>query len=160
MYLDSLPQLSVRSRALLKRYFEESDAFRLPEGHPVLAFTESQVYKLLRVVTDETIRMSIKTMERMVLDAVKGAPTTAPSRNIFALETGLRPLDQAAEETGVLQTLRVMRHPCQVLKVNRTKGNPHSTWRLTVPQKWPKIRNPSNRPLLLCKGLQEPLPTP
>ena len=61
--LDSLPQFSDRSRALLKRYFEETYTFRLPEGHPVVAFTESQVYHLLRVLTDETIRMSYTTMK-------------------------------------------------------------------------------------------------
>ena len=45
-----------------------------------MAFTELQVYNLLTVLSDETIRMSYSTMERMVIDAVKGAPTTAPSR--------------------------------------------------------------------------------
>ena len=78
--IDNFPQLSGRSRALLKRYFEETDAFRLPEGHPIVAFTEPQVYNLLRVLTDETIRMTYSKMERMVIDAVRGIPTTAPSR--------------------------------------------------------------------------------
>ena len=41
---------------------------------------QSQVYHLLRVLTDETLRMSHTTMERMILDAVRGSPTTAPSR--------------------------------------------------------------------------------
>ena len=77
---EGLPQLSGRSRELLKRYFEETDAFVLPVGHPTLAFTESQVYNLLRVLTDEIIRMSYFTIERMVNDAVKETPTTAPSR--------------------------------------------------------------------------------
>ena len=43
-------------------------------------FLQSQVYHLLRVLTDETLRMSHTTMERMILDAVRGSPTTAPSR--------------------------------------------------------------------------------
>ena len=77
---DGVPQLSGRSRALLKRHFEDDEAFRLPVGHPTIAFTESQVYNLLRVLTDETLRMSYSTMERMVLDAVKGTPTVAPSK--------------------------------------------------------------------------------
>ena len=59
----SLPQLSSWGRAFLKRYFEETDAFRLPEGNPVLAFTESQVYNLLSVLTDETIRKPYTTIE-------------------------------------------------------------------------------------------------
>ena len=38
------------------------------------------MYNLLKVLTDEIIRMSYTTIERMVIDAVKGTPTTAPSR--------------------------------------------------------------------------------
>ena len=41
---DGLPQLFGRSRALLRRDFEETDALRLPVGHPTVAFTELQVY--------------------------------------------------------------------------------------------------------------------
>ena len=78
--IDGLPQLSGRSRALLKGYFDEAEVFRLPAGHPTVAFTESQVYNLLRVLTDETLRMSYSTMERIVLDAVRGTPTVAPSK--------------------------------------------------------------------------------
>ena len=59
---DGLPQLSGRSRVLLKSCFEEADAFRLPVGQPIIAFTESQVYNLLRVLTDETLRKSYSTM--------------------------------------------------------------------------------------------------
>ena len=77
---DGLPQLSGRSRALLKRYFDEAEAFRLPIGHPTAAFTESQVYNLLRVLTDETLRMSYSTTKRMVLDAVRGTPIVALSK--------------------------------------------------------------------------------
>ena len=108
--LDSLPQLSGRSRAQLKRYFEEIDAFWFPEGHPVLAFTESQVYNLLRVLTDETIRMSYTTMERMVLDAVKGHPLLhrhEPLTSAPAIERRL--LGPVIAEAGVLQTRRAMR---------------------------------------------------
>ena len=72
------PELSGRSPAILKIYF--SDAFfQLPEGHPTVAFTESQMYHLLRVLSDETLRKSYTTMELMVIDAVKGDPTTDPS---------------------------------------------------------------------------------
>ena len=75
-----LPELSGRARAILKTYFEETRAFRIPPGQTAVVFTESQVYHLLRVLTDETLRMSHTTMERMILDAVRGSPTTAPSR--------------------------------------------------------------------------------
>ena len=78
--LDNLSKLSERSRAFLKKFFEETDAFRLAVGRTTVAFTESQVYNLLRVLTDETIRMSYSTMERMFTDSVKGTPITGPSR--------------------------------------------------------------------------------
>ena len=74
------PELSGRARAILKTYFDETHAFRFPPGQTAVAFTESQVYHLLRVLTDETLRMSHSTMERMILDAVRGSPTIAPSR--------------------------------------------------------------------------------
>ena len=78
--VDRLPELSGRTRAILKTYFDDAQPFSLPLGHPTVAFTEPQMYHLLRSLTDETIRMSYTTMERMVLDAVKGTPTVAPSR--------------------------------------------------------------------------------
>ena len=74
-----LPELSGRARAILT-YFDENNAFRLPSGQTTVAFTESQVYHLMRVLTDETLRMSYTTIERMILDAVRESPTTAPSR--------------------------------------------------------------------------------
>ena len=77
---DRLPDLSGRSRAILKEYSEEASPIRLPVGHTTVAFTEPQVYHLLRTLTDETLRRSFSTMERMVLDAVRGSPTALPSR--------------------------------------------------------------------------------
>ena len=75
-----LPELSGRARAIWKTYFDETNAFRIPPGQTAVTLTESQVYHLLRVLTDETLRMSHSTMERMILDAVRGRPTIAPSR--------------------------------------------------------------------------------
>ena len=77
---DGLPELSGRSRALIKTYFDEAKFFNLPQGHPTVIFCESQMYHLLRILADETLSMSYTTMERMVLDAVKGTPTAVPSR--------------------------------------------------------------------------------
>ena len=77
---DGLPDLSGHSRAILKEYFEEASPIRLPIGHTTVAFTEPQVYHLLRTLTDETLRRSFTTMERMVLDAVRGSPKALPSR--------------------------------------------------------------------------------
>ena len=64
----------------MKEYFDESPSTRLPVGHTTVAFTEPQVYHLLRVLTDETLSRSFSTMERMVVDAVRGNPTVAPYR--------------------------------------------------------------------------------
>ena len=76
---DRLPDLSGRSRAILKEYFEEASPIRLPVGHTTVVFTEPQVYHLLRTLTDETLRRSFSPMERMVLDAVRGTPTALQS---------------------------------------------------------------------------------
>ena len=75
-----LPELSGRSRAILKEYFDLASPIRLPVGHTTIALTEPQMYHLLRTLTDETLRQSLNTMERMVLDAVRGTPTALPSR--------------------------------------------------------------------------------
>ena len=75
-----LLELSGRARAILKTYFDETNAFRLPPGQTTVAFSEPQVYHLVRFLTDETLRMSYTTIERMILDAVRGSPTIAPSR--------------------------------------------------------------------------------
>ena len=77
---DKLPELSGRSRAILKEYFDLASPIRLPVGHTTIALTEPQMYHLLRTLTDETLRQSFNTMERMVLDAVRGTPTALPSR--------------------------------------------------------------------------------
>ena len=77
---DQLPELSGRARAILKTYFDETNAFRLPPGQTTATFSKPQVYHLLRVLSDETLRMSYTTIERMILDAVRGSPTIAPSR--------------------------------------------------------------------------------
>ena len=75
-----LPDLSGRSRAILKECFDEASPIRLPVGHSTVASTEPQLYHLLRVLTDEKLNRPFSTMERKVIDAVRGFPTVAPSR--------------------------------------------------------------------------------
>ena len=75
-----LRDLSGRGRATLKQYFETEDPYTFPVGQRVVAFTEPQVYHLLRVLTDEAINMTCSTMEKMVIAAVSGTLATAPSR--------------------------------------------------------------------------------
>ena len=74
-------ELSGRSRAILKQYFETADPYTFAVGHRTVAFTEPQVYHIQRVLTDKAINMSCSAMEKMVIGAVKGTPATAPSRN-------------------------------------------------------------------------------
>ena len=81
-------ELSGRSRAILKEYFDEAAPIRLPVGHSTVAFTEPQIFHLFRVLTDETLNRSFSTMERMVIDAVRGSPTVAPSRTAHFLSKG------------------------------------------------------------------------
>ena len=76
-----LRELSGRSRDILKQYFDEdSSTVNFPLGHRTVAFTEPQIYHLLRVLTDETLRMSCTTMEQMVIGAVRGAPIFSKPR--------------------------------------------------------------------------------
>ena len=77
---DQLPELFGWSRAILKTYFDEAKPFTLPLGHPTVVFSEAQMYHLLLVLSDDTLRLSYSTMEKMVVDAVSGKPTVPPSK--------------------------------------------------------------------------------
>ena len=77
---EPLRELSGRSRANLKQYFEVEDPYTFPVGHRTVPFTEPQICHLLRVLTDEVISMTCTTMEQMVIGAVKGKLATVPSR--------------------------------------------------------------------------------
>ena len=61
--------LGGRSRALIKEHFENNERFRFPPGHPVVAFTESQISAVMRVVADETARASYDMLENLVYRA-------------------------------------------------------------------------------------------
>ena len=105
------PHLSGRSRAILKEYFDEPPATRLPVGHTTVSFTEPQVYHLLRVLTDETLSRSFSTMERMVVDAVRGKPAVAPSRTSHFTRAGeLKLPGQALVETQAEATRKENQH--------------------------------------------------
>ena len=81
-------ELSGRSRALLKEYFETTEAFRLPLGQPTVVFSETQLYHLLKILTNETMSVTYTTMEKMFLDALEGQPTTSqPRTDPFRLRT-------------------------------------------------------------------------
>ena len=61
-----MAQLSGSGRALIKEYFEAAPTFCLSPGHPVLVFSEGQVSNVLKVVADEAVRSSIKSMDNLI----------------------------------------------------------------------------------------------
>ena len=77
---EGLQDLSRRSRTNLKQYFEDAQSLTLPLGHPKRAYTESQLYHLIRIITNETVSLSYNTMEHTVLAAVKRNSATSKSR--------------------------------------------------------------------------------
>ena len=70
--------LGGRSRASIKEHFETSERVRLPPGHPVAAFTESQISAVMRVVADETARASYDMLENLVYRASRLSLASRP----------------------------------------------------------------------------------
>ena len=75
-------ELSGRSRGTLKKHFSETPVFDLPVGHPTIAFTEPQLYHLLRVISDETVSASWGLLKNLILQAagLRGTTTGTGSR--------------------------------------------------------------------------------
>ena len=114
-----LRELTGRSRAILKQYFyEDAEAITFPLGHRTVSFTEPQVYHLLRVLTDETQRMSYTTMEQMVIGAVRGICQLhrRPGLIILKLDRGRRHPDRDSLVDPVTSSLkRVILDPVPAL---------------------------------------------
>ena len=70
--------LGGRSRALIKEHFENIERFRLPPGHPVVAFTESQISAVMRAVADETARASYDMLENLFYRASRLSLASRP----------------------------------------------------------------------------------
>ena len=70
--------LGGRSRALIKEHFENSERIRFPPGHPVVAFTESQISAVMRAVADETARASYDMLENLVYRASRLSLASRP----------------------------------------------------------------------------------
>ena len=49
-------------------------------GYPTVAFTEAQMYNVLKFLPNETMDLTYFTIERMILVSLKGTPTTTQSR--------------------------------------------------------------------------------
>ena len=69
------------SRALNKEYSRNNEPERLPPGHPVIAFTEGQLGRVLRVVADVTARASYDILENLVYRASRLPLSTKPGAN-------------------------------------------------------------------------------
>ena len=70
--------LGGRSRALIKEHFDNNERCRFPPGHPVVAFTESQISAVMRVVADETARASYDMLENLVYRASRLSLASRP----------------------------------------------------------------------------------
>ena len=75
--------LKSSSRALIKEHFQTNETFVLPQGHPVIAFTEDQLSSVLKIVADEAVRASQDALEgiiqktrRLSLEAPVRSPAT------------------------------------------------------------------------------------
>ena len=83
-------QDSASGRTLLRKYFSDNTPVELPSGHSTVAFNESQVHTLLRVMTEETMITSYDMvkglLERMTLGGVHNRAQTrrAPRQPSFA----------------------------------------------------------------------------
>ena len=61
--------LGGRRRIMIKEHFEKSERFRLHPCRPIVAFTESQISAVMRVVANETARASYDMLENLVYRA-------------------------------------------------------------------------------------------
>ena len=82
--------LGGRSRASIKEHFETSERFRLPPGHPVVAFTESQISAIMRVVADETATASYDMLEKLVYRACRLSMASRPGSTKVAKQVSSR----------------------------------------------------------------------
>ena len=62
-------QLSITSREMIKKCFEGTTTFKLPQGHPVIALNQEQVNCILKAVADETARASFDMLNSVVTRA-------------------------------------------------------------------------------------------
>ena len=79
--MDTLPHLrpmNKDSRALLKECFDQNVPIRLPQGQQTIAFSEEQVYQMLRVMSNETVHASYQMMQGLLISASR-LPTQGQS---------------------------------------------------------------------------------
>ena len=79
--LDPFPhlrRLSGPSRSLLKKYFETNAPVELSKDHTTVAFSEDQVYNLIRVACDETAHASFEMMGGLLHQAAQLPSSSFP----------------------------------------------------------------------------------
>ena len=138
----NIPHLSGRSRAILKEYFDEATPVRFPVGHNTIALTEPRMYHLLRVLTDETLRRSFTTMERMLTPFVEPQQPFQIVPLISRSGVGPKPLCVLAPEIPALVRLSLRglaSYPVVDEYQLTVMRNPHFTKRATVPLKWSSL---------------------
>ena len=134
---DRLPDLSGRSRAILKEYFEEASPIKLPVGHTTVAFTEPQVYHLLRTLTDETpVGPSVPWKEWCLMLYVDLQPLCHHERLTFSLGDERKPPDPGLRVILKLTAIILDRLQTGQDQVQRTLVGRPFTKRPTVPLRW------------------------
>ena len=72
-------EMCASARTLVKKNFADNDRFNLPVGHPAVVFSESQMYGMLRAISDESVHSSFKLTKNLVLET-RGLRIPSPSR--------------------------------------------------------------------------------
>ena len=89
--------LTVQGRALLKKYFSEAPSVRLPIGHRTLALSEPQVHTLVKVVSDEVVASSLRTVQALISETMKAGGRLYSGGLV---PSGTRPTLSISESSG------------------------------------------------------------
>ena len=73
-------EMCASARIQVKKNFADNDKFNLPIGHPAVVFSESQMYHMLRAISDESVLSSFGLTRNLVLEAT-GLRSATPSRH-------------------------------------------------------------------------------
>ena len=96
--LDPFPflrRLSGPSRSLLKKYFDQNPPVELSKDHTTVAFSEEQVYNLIRVACDETAHASFEMMSGLLQRASRlpgGSVPHSPRDHNLPVDSEPQPL--------------------------------------------------------------------
>ena len=71
-------QFSANGQAVLRKHFSQSKPVTLPKGHTTVSFSEPQIHAVLKTISDETVKLSVRVMRSLVLHAVDGDRKQTP----------------------------------------------------------------------------------